>query len=108
MTAHDAKDGGEVRIREVRLDRLLGRQVLGGDNRPVGRLEEFRAEKHGTGYVVTEYVIGSAGLFERLGVGVRRVLGKKTRSHVARWDQLDISDVERPRLTCMLSDLRPL
>ena len=32
----------------------------------LGRIEEFRAERRGQGWVVTEYVIGSAGLLERL------------------------------------------
>ena len=54
---------------EFRLDRLLGRQVIAANNRPLGRVEEFRAEKRGTGCVITEYVIGVAGLAERLGWG---------------------------------------
>ena len=29
---------------EVHLDRLLGRRVLAGNNRPIGRLEEFHAQ----------------------------------------------------------------
>ena len=52
--------------------------------------------------------IGSAGLFERLGVGLRLVIGPWPGGYVVRWDQLDISDPERPRLTCGVEELRPL
>jgi hypothetical protein len=90
----------------VRVERLLGRQVLARNNRPIGRLEEFRVEEHNGSWRVIEYVIGSAGLLERLGVGVNLLLGRGLHGHVARWDQLDISDPEHPRLRCGLEDLR--
>ena len=93
---------------ELRLDRLLGRQVLSGNNRAVGRLEEFRAEKRGAGYVITDYVIGVAGLFERLGLGVKLLLGRKTGGYLARWDQLDLRDPNHPRLLCSVDELRAL
>jgi hypothetical protein len=94
--------------RELRLDRLLGREVLAGNNRPVGRLEEFRAEVRNGECVITEYVIGPAALLERLNLNVRLLLSPLQRGYVARWDQLDISDELRPRLTCPLSDLQKL
>lgn len=93
---------------EFRLDRLLGRQVIAANNRPLGRVEEFRAEKRGTGCVITEYVIGVAGLAERLGLGLKLLLGRKRGGFVARWDQIDLSDPDRPRLTCSVEELRPL
>jgi hypothetical protein len=93
---------------EVRLDRLLGREVLAGNNRPVGRLEEFRAEVRNGECVITEYVIGPAGLLERLDLNVRLLLTPVQRGYVARWHQLDISDELRPRLTCPVSKLQKL
>jgi hypothetical protein len=93
---------------EVRLDRLLGREVLAGNNRPVGRLEEFRAEVRSGECVITEYVIGPAGLLERLDLNVRLLLTPVQRGYLARWDQLDISDELRPRLTCPVSELQTL
>lgn len=90
----------------MRVDRLLGREVLAPNNQPIGRLEEFRAEKRGNGLVITEYVIGMAGLRERLGVSLKLLFGKSTGGYVARWDQLDISDPLHPRLTCPASELR--
>jgi hypothetical protein len=92
----------------MRLDRLIGRKILTANNRSLGRLEECRAERRDDSWVVTEWVIGSAGLLERLGFGVRMILGMRAgRSFVARWDQLDLSDPDRPRLKCSLEELRP-
>jgi hypothetical protein len=91
----------------VRLDRLLGRRVFAANNRPLGRLEEFRAERQGNRWVVIEYVIGTAGLLERLGLAVRLILGvRRAGGYVARWDQLDLGNPARPRLTCDVQDLR--
>jgi hypothetical protein len=94
--------------REVRLEDLIGREVLAANNRPIGRLEECRTEMRGQACVVMEYVIGMSGLMERLGLGIKLIFGKKTGGHIARWDQLDISDPERPRLTCSVAELRTL
>jgi hypothetical protein len=91
----------------ARLDRLIGRQILTANNRPLGRIEECRAEHRGSSWVVSEWVIGSAGLLERLGFGMRLILGWKAgRSFVARWDQVDLSHPDRPRLTCPVDELR--
>lgn len=96
----------EKPLREVRMDRLLGREVLAGNNRPIGLLEEFRAEVRDGECVVTEYVIGPAGLLERL--DLNELVTPRQRGYVARWDQLDISDELRPRLTCPVAALQQL
>lgn len=91
----------------VHLDRVIGRKIRTANNRSLGRLEECRAERRDDSWVITEWVIGSAGLFERLGFGVRLILGRHSgKGFVARWDQVDISDPERPRLTCSIDELR--
>jgi hypothetical protein len=91
----------------LRLDRLLGREVLTANNRSLGRLEEFRAERRGTAWMVTEFVIGRIGLFERLGLGARLVLGITAGGgYVARWNQLDLTNPDRPRLACPVEDLQ--
>ena len=105
MTTASKDSADDTKPTELRLDRLLGRQVLARNGQPVGRLEEFRAQKHGRGCTITEYVIGSAGLFERLGLGLKLLLGRRRSGYVARWDQIDISDPERPRLTCGVEEL---
>ena len=95
-------------VRELRVDRLLGRQVVAKNHRPIGRLEELRVERDGGEYIITEYVIGAAGLLERLGLGVKLLLGRRRGGFVARWDQLDISDPDHPTLTCAVEELRKL
>lgn len=92
--------------REVRLDGVLGREVVAGNNRTIGRVEEFRAEVRGGACEITDVVIGVAGLYERLGLGVRMLFGKGRGGYVARWDQIDLTDPDRPRLTCPLDQLR--
>jgi hypothetical protein len=92
---------------EIRLDRLLGREVHTRNNRRLGRLEEFRAERRGSDWVVTEYVIGAAGLIERLGLSARLILGiEPAGGYVARWDQMNLTNPERPRISCPVDELR--
>lgn len=91
---------------EVRLDRLIGRMVIGMNQQRVGRLEEVRAKREGPDFVVISYVLGPFGILERLGLGVRLLFGRgRAAGYVARWDQIDISDVAHPRLTCAVEDL---
>ena len=95
-----------ARSRAAYLDQLLGRPVLAGNNQTIGRIEEFRVDDDRRAPEIVEYVIGVAGLAERLGVGVGLLFGRHGRGYIARWDQLDITDPERPRLTCSINDLR--
>lgn len=96
--------GGDV---EIRFDRLLGREVFARNGRRVGRLEECRIHRDGDTWTVVEYQIGVAGLWERLGLGARLVLGLRSHGYRARWDQLAIGNDSRLQLTCDVSDLRP-
>ena len=90
---------------ELYLDTLLGRMVVAGNNRPVGRLEEFHAEQRGDYFHIVAFAIGSAGFMERLNVSIRALFGKSRGGKIARWDQIDINDPTRPRLTCSIEDL---
>ena len=92
--------------RELRIEQILGREVRDRHGARVGRLEEFRTEQRGRETLIVEYLIGAAGLLERLGLGVRLIVGAKVEGYVASWNQIDISDPERPRLTCSIADLR--
>ena len=105
MTATAEDSSNELYPHELRIDRLLGRRVLAPNGRPAGRLEEFRAEVRDGHCIVTEYVIGAAGLIERLGVAARGLLGLPRHGYVARWDQIDFSNLETPRLTCPIEEL---
>jgi hypothetical protein len=91
---------------EVRIDRLIGRMVTTANHRRLGRVAEIRVEPRGSEYVVAAYVLGRVGFAERLGTGVRLLVGHASSpAYVARWDQLDISDLEHPRLLCPVKDL---
>jgi hypothetical protein len=90
---------------ELRLQDLLGREVHDGAGRRVGRIEEFRAAKEGE---ILAFVIGAAGLFERLGIGARLLVGKRGGGRVARWDQIDIGDPAHPRLICPIEKLETI
>jgi len=92
---------------EVRLDRMLGRPVIGLNGRRIGRLEEIRTHRDGEVWTVVEYEIGAAGLWERLGLGARLLVGLGGRGFRARSDQLTVSNDGSLHLTCALADLKP-
>ena len=97
-----------VRTGEVHLERILGRRVVAANGRPVGRLEEVRAEKRGAGLVVVEYHLGPGALLERLSASVLRMFGgRRRRIYAVPWAELDLSDPEKPRLRGAVEDLRP-
>jgi hypothetical protein len=89
----------------VRLEDLIGREVHDLSRRRVGRLEEIRAQKDGE---IVAFAIGAAGLFERLGLGAKMLVGLRGRGRLARRDQLDVTDPAHPVLTCALEDLESI
>ena len=55
---------------------------------------------------ITEFLIGEGALLERLSaIGLFRW---KKKGYRVRWDQIDWSNMDRPRLTCPVSDLARL
>ena len=90
--------------RFVHLEDLLGRRVEALDGRRVGRIEEIRADRRGDEYELTEYLLGTGALVERLSL-VSRLFGRESRTYIVRWDQIDITSPSRPRLTCSIEDL---
>jgi sporulation protein YlmC with PRC-barrel domain len=90
----------------MRAEQLLNRRVRAKNGRVVGRIEELRVEARGNRYEVTAYVLGPGGLLERLAIIGHRLLGRRVHAVVARWDQVDLTQPERPRLTCDRAELR--
>ena len=95
--------------REVQVELLLGCRVLAKNGRAVGRIEEMVAEERDGELILIEYLLGSYAVLERLAVSpvarpLLKLLGLRKGYRVA-WDQLDLSDATRPRLTCALSEL---
>jgi hypothetical protein len=94
----------------VRLEDLLGACVVAANGRRVGRIEDVCAELRDGDYVVVEYRLGTGALLERWSVvtdffGAFGIFGFRGRTLIARWNQLDISDPRRPRLTCPLDEI---
>lgn len=97
--------------RELHLESILGLTVHDRTGERVGRLEEVIAEWDGPDLVVVEYHLGPAAALERiidfagalppLGV-LRRFVGRR---YCARWDQMDLSDPDHPRLTVARAEL---
>jgi hypothetical protein len=89
---------------EVQLELLLGKQVYDLEGKPVGRLEEIRAETRGTDIYVVEYHLGAYSLFERLsalaiGRAILTALGTgRCRKKSVPWDKLDMRDLEHLRV----------
>ena len=99
---------------QVHAELLLGEKVFALNGRPIGRLEEIRTAKNRGHYFVSEFLVGNYAVLERLaawsiGRALLRVLGaKREEGYRIRWDQLDLSDPQRPRLLCDVEELLPL
>lgn len=98
--------------RELHLETLLGKQVMDVTGQPIGRIEEVRAQQQDQEWVIQEYWVGSAAVLERLsawtlGLGLLRLLRARKLPNGYRipWDQLDLSNPDRPRLKCTLQAL---
>jgi hypothetical protein len=101
--------------RRARIELLLGKMVRDIDGRRTGHIEEIVAEKRGKDYVIIEYHLGRQALMERLSIASisGAILGfagarNHPASHRARWDQLDLSDPDHPRLKCRSNELEEL
>jgi hypothetical protein len=92
-----------VTRRLVRVEDLLGRRVEDARGQSAGRIEEVRAEPRGDQHVVSEFLLGPGALLERL--GIRRLFRRPEPLRVVRWDQIDLSRPDRPRLRCAVGDL---
>lgn len=80
------------------LDLLIGRQVMDGDGKPIGRIHEVRIDTKDGDWIVTHYVIGVGGLLERFGVGFKMLLGRSMSRYVVPVDQMDLSDRRHARV----------
>jgi sporulation protein YlmC with PRC-barrel domain len=102
-------------VQEVRVQELLGRRVLAKNGRPIGRIEELRAEPRGRDLAVVEILTGPDAALERLAASLlvralRLVVGGERRraGYRVKWNQIDLADPRRPRLTCTVDELERL
>ncbi|HEY6216681.1 MAG TPA: hypothetical protein VIW74_08430 [Pyrinomonadaceae bacterium] len=100
--------------RQLHVELLLGEKVLAMNGLPLGRLEEIRTEINRGHFYVTEFLVGSYAYLERfaawrIGRALLRVFGaRRKEGYRIRWDQLDLSDPQRPKLMCEVDELLPL
>src|SRR5690242_2234181 len=100
--------------RQLHVELLLGEKVLAMNGTAIGRLEEIRTEIDRGHFYVTEFLVGSYAVLERLagwriGRALLHVFGARRREgYRIRWDQLDLTDPQRPRLVCEVNELMPL
>lgn len=91
---------------ERRVELLLGKKVHAPDGRAVGRIEELRAERENSYWVVTEFHLGPLAIVERLAVRhFGFTLPGRVHGYRVRWDQIDLQDPDHLRLTCPPEDL---
>jgi hypothetical protein len=98
--------------RNINIELLLDRVVKDSEGRSAGRIEEIRARRDGEEIIVEAYHLGPEALLERLAAPVVRLplfrsLGFHQHVHGwrVRWDQLDLSDPEKPVLRCPREEL---
>ena len=99
-----AYSGGRVMRHEVHVELLLGEKVFAANGQSIGRLEDIRTEVNRGHFFVSEFLVGSYAVLERLaawriGRAVLRVVGaQRKEGYRIRWDQLDLSDPQRLKL----------
>ncbi len=101
----------------VRVEDIMGKKVLDASGKLVGHIEEIVVVPAGpqdNDWVVKEYHVGMAALFERLAAltfldALLRVFHKdRGVGWVIPWNKLDLSDPIHPRLLGERDDLSPL
>ena len=103
-----------MKRQQLHVELLLGEKVFALNGQSIGRLEEIRTQVNRGHFFVSEFLVGKYAVFERLatwriGRAVLGVLGVGRRGgYRIRWDQLDLTDPQHPRLLCDVDDLMPL
>ena len=97
----------------IHVELLLGEKVFALNGLVIGRLEEIRTEINKGHFFVSEFLVGKYVLFERLaawriGRSLLRVLGKRQEGYRIRWNQIDLTDPEHPRVLCDVDELLPM
>ena len=105
---------GVMTRQQIHAELLLGEKVFAANGVPIGRLEEIRTEINKGHCFVSEFLVGSYAVLERLaawriGRALLRVLGaKRKEGYRIRWDQMDLSDPRHLKLLCEVDELMAL
>lgn len=106
--------GSVVTRQHLHAELLLGEKVFALNGSPIGRLEEIRTEINKGHCFVSEFLVGSYAVLERLaawriGRALLRVFGaKRSEGYRIRWDQMDLSDPRHLKLLCDVEELMSL
>jgi sporulation protein YlmC with PRC-barrel domain len=98
-------------MQEINVELLLGRQVSDAEGRKVGRIQELRCDRQDRDCLVESYLVGFSGLMHRLNAwpawSFSRLFPRISRYAVYEipWDQMDLSNPEKPRTTLAKQDL---
>src|SRR5579859_2034437 len=94
-------------MKYVRLDKLLGKQVVDARGRKVGRIQSVSGNYDGPQCYVTTYDLGAGALMARLGIITASLIGLplQRKSKRVPWQLMDLSDPSRPRLTVPVEEL---
>ena len=99
---------------EIHVELLLGEKVYALNGLAIGRLEEIRTEINKGHCFVSEFLVGSYAVLERLAawhIGralLRALRAKRKEGYRIRWDQMDLSDPRHLKLLCDVEELMPL
>ncbi|HEX3582378.1 MAG TPA: PRC-barrel domain-containing protein [Thermoanaerobaculia bacterium] len=91
-------------MRELHVELLSGRKVVDRNGKKVGRIEEIVAEYRGADLVVQEVHLGRIGFVERFSLAFGARIHNKTPARL-RWEDIDFSDPEHPRLKVAIEEL---
>ena len=103
-----------VIMQQLHVELLLGEKVFALNGLAIGRLEEIRTQINKGHCFVSEFLVGSYAVLERLaawriGRAVLRVFGaRRQEGYRVHWDQLDLSDPRHLKLLCDVEELLPL
>lgn len=99
-------------MKEINVELLIGRKVVDSDGKKVGRIEEISAERGDESCAVEAYYVGTRALLVRIAQWAAPsgasgyIESKMLRPFRIPWDQMDLSDPERPRTTVSRDQLR--
>jgi len=89
-------------MRELHVELLCGRKVVDRNGKKVGRIEEIVAEYRGQELIVREVHVGRIGFAERF--SLRAQMRAKSPAKL-RWEDIDFTDPEHPRLKLAIEEL---
>lgn len=92
-------------MRELHVELLSGRKVVDRNGKKVGRIEEIVAEYRGEELIVYEVHLGRRGLAERFSLGSFGARMPAKSPAKLRWEDIDFSDPEHPRLKVAIDEL---